>query len=85
MTLSLGSDASLFAIGQAISGRLREILPEATVGFEADGPVVRQDNKLAVQSGPGVPTSGTADCRKGLPWRPLSPGSAPRQMRVRPL
>ncbi len=49
MTLSLGSDASLFSIGQAISVRLQEILPHALGGLPTDGPVVRQNHRVAVQ------------------------------------
>jgi DNA-binding CsgD family transcriptional regulator len=49
MTLSLGSGAALIGIGQAIAGRLMEILPEVAVELPADRPAVRQDNELAIR------------------------------------
>jgi DNA-binding NarL/FixJ family response regulator len=49
MTLALGSDASLFAIGHAISARLNEILPEAAVELPAGGPAVGEDLELAIR------------------------------------
>jgi DNA-binding CsgD family transcriptional regulator len=47
-TLALGANASLFRIGQAISARLREIMPEAAPEF-AEGPAVRQDLEMATR------------------------------------
>jgi hypothetical protein len=49
MTLSLGKDASLFGIGQAIAGRLREILPAVAEDLPANRPVVRQDNEVTIR------------------------------------
>ena len=48
-TLSLGSDAALYGIGQAIAGRLQEILPGTAAGLRADAPAVRQDFELAIR------------------------------------
>ncbi len=49
VTLSLGSNAALFRIDQAISARLQEILPEGTVDWSAGGPAVREDPELAIR------------------------------------
>jgi DNA-binding CsgD family transcriptional regulator/tetratricopeptide (TPR) repeat protein len=49
MTLSLGTDASMFGIDHAVSARLKEILPGATVELPAGRPAVRQDLELAVR------------------------------------
>ncbi len=49
MTLSLGTDASLFRIGQAIAGRLKEILPEVAEELPADRPAVREDHEVAIR------------------------------------
>jgi DNA-binding CsgD family transcriptional regulator len=49
MTLSFGTDASLFVIGHAIAGRLSEILPDLSVAIPSDGPAVRQDHEVAVR------------------------------------
>ncbi len=45
VTLSRGATASLFGIGQAISGRLKEIIPD----IEAETPAVPQDFQLALR------------------------------------
>jgi DNA-binding CsgD family transcriptional regulator/tetratricopeptide (TPR) repeat protein len=49
MTLSLGTDASMFGIDYAISARLKEILPDSAVELPAGRPAVRQDLELAVR------------------------------------
>ena len=49
VTLSLGADASLFGIGQAISARLNEILPDAVIESPAGGPAVPEDVDLAIR------------------------------------
>jgi DNA-binding CsgD family transcriptional regulator len=48
MTLSLGADASLFGIRDAIAGRLNEILPKASGPVASDKSPVRQDHERAV-------------------------------------
>jgi hypothetical protein len=49
VTLAQGADASLFAIGPAISARLREILPEVAQNLPASEPTVGEDIELAVR------------------------------------
>lgn len=49
MTLSLGSDASLFWIGHSISSRLGEIVPGLGAAQSSAAPAVRQDHDLAVR------------------------------------
>ena len=80
MTLSLGSDASLFAIGQAISGRCSEILPHAR-----RAPDGRPGRPPEPQGGGAVwpvrPTNRTAAYTRGSPWRTPWRG---RALRLRP-
>jgi len=50
MTLALGTDAALYGIGHAISGRLNEIFPLSAVTIPGgEGPVVRQDFDVAIR------------------------------------
>jgi ATP/maltotriose-dependent transcriptional regulator MalT len=49
VTLSLGTDASLFAISDLLSARLHEVLPEQYPTPPSSGPAVRQDFKLAAR------------------------------------
>jgi len=49
MTLTMGSDASLFGIAQAIAARLNEIVPEAALPAHGGGPAVRQDHDMAIE------------------------------------
>ncbi|MFI5035646.1 MAG: LuxR C-terminal-related transcriptional regulator [Acidimicrobiales bacterium] len=50
VTLALGTDASLFAVGHAISRRLGEIFPDnAGLRPTGDAPVVSQDDLIAVR------------------------------------
>jgi DNA-binding CsgD family transcriptional regulator len=49
MTLSLGSDASLFGIGHSVSARLHEIQPGREVPLPAGRPAVRQDFEVALR------------------------------------
>lgn len=49
VTLAQGANASLFAIGPAISARLREILPEVANNLPVDEPPVGEDIELAIR------------------------------------
>jgi DNA-binding NarL/FixJ family response regulator len=49
MTLSLGSQATLFGIGPAVGARIQEILPGSGPGSASSGPPVRQDIELGVR------------------------------------
>ena len=49
ITLTLGSDASLFGIGYTLANRLQEILPGFGAGSGEGSPAVREDFDLAVR------------------------------------
>jgi DNA-binding CsgD family transcriptional regulator/tetratricopeptide (TPR) repeat protein len=49
VTLALGTDASLFSVGHAITGRLHEIFPKSAPARGADAAAVPQDPEVAVR------------------------------------